>query len=170
MISSLLHLVGLRPRVYYTLTNFRGGAKAPLAPPLNTPMVLYIITSRSNLRSIIYVAKIKLENCINVIDVSCILTPTEDKMTNLNYECNAYKSLYFFNSLKPTSKSIYTSEFSQNCAARNLECCLEHRNICSHLICGVKGTWILFQFVFLMQKFILYAKIAISQKKFQIQF
>ena len=43
MISSLLHLVGLRPRVYYTLTNFRGGgggggAKAPLAPPLNTPM------------------------------------------------------------------------------------------------------------------------------------
>ena len=39
MISSLLHLVGLRPRVYYTITNFRGGgAKAPLAPPLNTPM------------------------------------------------------------------------------------------------------------------------------------
>ena len=34
MISSLLHLVGLQPRVYYTLTNFRGGgAKAPLAPP-----------------------------------------------------------------------------------------------------------------------------------------
>ena len=32
MISSLLHFVGLRPRVYYTLTNFRGG-KAPLAPP-----------------------------------------------------------------------------------------------------------------------------------------
>ena len=25
MISSLLHLVGLRPRVYYTLANFRGG-------------------------------------------------------------------------------------------------------------------------------------------------
>ena len=25
---SLLHLVGLRPRVYYTLTNFRGGGKA----------------------------------------------------------------------------------------------------------------------------------------------
>ena len=34
MISSLLHLVGLRPRVYYTLTNFNGGGgKAPLAPP-----------------------------------------------------------------------------------------------------------------------------------------
>ena len=35
---SLLHLVGLRPRVYYTLTNFKGGGgggggKAPLAPP-----------------------------------------------------------------------------------------------------------------------------------------
>ena len=38
MISSLLQLVGLRHRVYYTLTNFRGGGKAPLAPPLNTPM------------------------------------------------------------------------------------------------------------------------------------
>ena len=50
MISSLLHLIGLRPRVYYTLTKFRGGggAKAPLAPPLNTPMILchaYIPTS-----------------------------------------------------------------------------------------------------------------------------
>ena len=36
MISSLLHrhLVGLRPRVYYTLTNFRGGGEqGPLAPP-----------------------------------------------------------------------------------------------------------------------------------------
>ena len=32
MISRLLHLVGLRPRVYYTLTNFRGG-QGPLAPP-----------------------------------------------------------------------------------------------------------------------------------------
>ena len=40
MISSLLHLVGLRPRVYYTLTNFRGRGKAPLAPPINTPMVI----------------------------------------------------------------------------------------------------------------------------------
>ena len=41
MISSFLHLVGLRSRVYYTLTNFRGGGggKAPLPPPLNTPMV-----------------------------------------------------------------------------------------------------------------------------------
>ena len=33
MIPSLLPLVGLRPRVYYTLTNFRGGGKAPLPPP-----------------------------------------------------------------------------------------------------------------------------------------
>ena len=36
MISSLLHIVGLRLRVYYTLTNFSGwggGGKAPLAPP-----------------------------------------------------------------------------------------------------------------------------------------
>ena len=36
MISSLLHLVGLRPRVYYTVTNFGGGGggrKAPCPPP-----------------------------------------------------------------------------------------------------------------------------------------
>ena len=33
MISSLLHLVGLRPRVYYTLTNFKGGGQGPLGPP-----------------------------------------------------------------------------------------------------------------------------------------
>ena len=33
MISSLLHLVGLRPRVYYTLTNFRGGPRPPWPPP-----------------------------------------------------------------------------------------------------------------------------------------
>ena len=41
MISSLLHLVGLRPRVYYTLTNFRGGGggQRRLGPPLNTPMM-----------------------------------------------------------------------------------------------------------------------------------
>ena len=39
MTSSLLHLVGLRPRVYYTLTNFRGGARPP-CPPLNTPMTI----------------------------------------------------------------------------------------------------------------------------------
>ena len=39
MISSLLHLVGLRPRVYYTLTNFRGGARPPCPPPLNTPII-----------------------------------------------------------------------------------------------------------------------------------
>ena len=37
MISSLLHLVSLRPRVYYTSTNFKGGGggggQAPLSPP-----------------------------------------------------------------------------------------------------------------------------------------
>ena len=43
--SSLLHLVGLRPRVYYTLTNFRGGGQDPLAPPpLKTPMQVDTIT------------------------------------------------------------------------------------------------------------------------------
>ena len=45
MISSLLHLVGLRPRVYYTLTNFRGGggAKAPLAPPSIRQCLLFLL-------------------------------------------------------------------------------------------------------------------------------
>ena len=33
VILTLQHLDGLRPRVYYTLTNFRGGGKAPLPPP-----------------------------------------------------------------------------------------------------------------------------------------
>ena len=43
MISSLPHLVGLRPRVYYTLTNFRGGGARPPWPPFNTPMLFSII-------------------------------------------------------------------------------------------------------------------------------
>ena len=49
MISSLLHLVGLRPRVYYTLTNFRGGGQGPLAPPqyANAKLEYYDITGRS---------------------------------------------------------------------------------------------------------------------------
>ena len=58
MISSLLHLVGLRPRVYYTLTNFRGGGgpRPPWPPPppqyaneqyiLNTKMK---VATRNNL-------------------------------------------------------------------------------------------------------------------------
>ena len=46
MISSFLHLVGLRPRVYYTLTNFRGGgARPPCPPPLNTPMLTAFVFS-----------------------------------------------------------------------------------------------------------------------------
>ena len=46
VISTLLHLVGLRRRVYHTLTNFRGGggkAPSPPPPPLNTPMIYDII-------------------------------------------------------------------------------------------------------------------------------
>ena len=34
----------------------------------------------------------------------------------------------------------------------------------SHIL--IKGTWILFQFLFLMEKSILYAKIAVSSKIF----
>ena len=58
VISTLLHLiVGLRPRVYYTLTNFRGGGgKAPSAPPLNTPMLL-----------------VKFQELVEIIDIKCSL-------------------------------------------------------------------------------------------------
>ena len=47
MISSLLHLVGLRPRVYYTLTNFRGGGgQGPLGP--SSIRQCDVITSKTN--------------------------------------------------------------------------------------------------------------------------
>ena len=49
VISTLLHLVGLRPRVYYTLTNFRGGGQAPLAPPQYTNAYMYIICVEENM-------------------------------------------------------------------------------------------------------------------------
>ena len=42
MISSLLHLVGLRPRVYYTLTNFRGGGEAKAPPPQYANALIYL--------------------------------------------------------------------------------------------------------------------------------
>ena len=46
MISSLLHRIGLRPRDYYTLTNFRGGGGGPRPPPQyangQIPHALYI--------------------------------------------------------------------------------------------------------------------------------
>ena len=55
MIPSLLHLVGLRPRVSYALINFRGEV-AGVMHPLNTPMnfhALYMyhtITRNTNLK------------------------------------------------------------------------------------------------------------------------
>ena len=55
MISNLLHLVGLRPRVYYTLTNFRGGGQGPLAPPLNTTMLLWCLKNL-NLRAVLSIS------------------------------------------------------------------------------------------------------------------
>ena len=47
MISSLLHLVGLRPRVYHTLTNFRegGGGKPQFANVANIMKILYLYIS-----------------------------------------------------------------------------------------------------------------------------
>ena len=57
MISSLLHLVGLRPRVYYTLTNFRGGgAWSPWAPPQYANV--YSVKRRFERYTIIYIWKI----------------------------------------------------------------------------------------------------------------
>ena len=46
MISSVLHLVGLRPRVYYTLTNFMGGGgKAP--PPTIRQWLQYVSANKT---------------------------------------------------------------------------------------------------------------------------
>ena len=82
MISSLLHLFGLRPRVYYTLTNFRGGAKAPLAPPLNTPMgrgteiataLVNDVISYANVRgSTVYTCSLDAEGAFDAIP-HCVL-------------------------------------------------------------------------------------------------
>ena len=56
VILTLLHLDGLRPRVYYTLINFRGGGQGPL-PPVNTPM----LSNRKILcYSIIYIVILKI--------------------------------------------------------------------------------------------------------------
>ena len=50
VISTLLHLVGLRPRVYYTLTNFRGGGgKVPLPPLQYANAYMYIICMEENM-------------------------------------------------------------------------------------------------------------------------
>ena len=72
MISSLLHLVGLRPRDYYTLSNFKGGGgKAPLPPPLNTPMVPYV-------QNLPYEKKIeKPTNCRPYVDLHKIVEARE---------------------------------------------------------------------------------------------
>ena len=57
---------------------------------------------------------------------------------------------------------IYIKDMLLLCYPASL---IQRNATCSYL----KGTGILFQFIFLMQKSILYAKIAISQEKFQIQ-
>ena len=69
MISSLLHLVGLGPRVYYTLTNFRGGgAKAPLATPLNTPM--HVVYSYNDINfTYLYMRTNYLRPLANIVDI-----------------------------------------------------------------------------------------------------
>ena len=52
-IFSLLHLVGLRRRVYYTLTKFRGGQGAPLPPPQ------YANVIDSDLNTILFAQKVR---------------------------------------------------------------------------------------------------------------
>ena len=50
MILSLLHLVGLRPQVYYTLTNFKGGVDKAPWPTLNTPMSKHSVNKARTLK------------------------------------------------------------------------------------------------------------------------
>ena len=83
MISSLLHLVGLQPRVYYTLTNFRGGGKAPLAPPLNTPMQIVHVfqhchTLPINLQKLLYNSQTSIggRQYTIILFISIIFLPT----------------------------------------------------------------------------------------------
>ena len=90
MISSLLHLVGLRPRVYYTLTNFRGGGgQGPLGPPLNTPMIIiqviscYLTLYRSSVAILHYTGHQLLFYIIQVI--SCYLTLYRSSVVILHY-------------------------------------------------------------------------------------
>ena len=68
---SLLHLLGLRPRVYYTLTNFRGVGD-------ETPQHANDICT--NMKILEYVFK----NIIKIIIYSKILGKCTPKNTNLN--------------------------------------------------------------------------------------
>ena len=52
MISNLLQLVGLRPQVYYTLTNFRGGGARPPWPTQISQFSLLTAISKENLGKI----------------------------------------------------------------------------------------------------------------------
>ena len=71
MISSLLHLVGLRPRVYYTLTNFRGGgAKAPWPPPQYANDI-YIYLSSLIKNTVLRIVVIKLPTLGTISDCRC---------------------------------------------------------------------------------------------------
>ena len=67
MISSLLHLVGLRPRVYYTLTNFREGGQGPLGPPpsIRQCIVPDLFPNRAGLR-------VRNVTALNPSTVSCM--------------------------------------------------------------------------------------------------
>ena len=58
---SLVHLIGLSSRVYYTLTNFRGGGGAKV--PLNTPMIitLYILFINAYYISSLYIDLITID-------------------------------------------------------------------------------------------------------------
>ena len=64
MISSLLHLVDRRSRVYYTLTNFRRGTRPfePTPPPINTPMQLHFTKTYINTEVAPHLNYIPLDN------------------------------------------------------------------------------------------------------------
>ena len=61
MISSLLHLVGLRPRVYYTLTNFRGGGARPPWPPpqyANVHLCRNVVIATKQTKNLLFIAEV----------------------------------------------------------------------------------------------------------------
>ena len=95
--SSLLHLVGMRPRVYHTLTNFRGGGARPLWHPLNTPMKclnkFYSLSLSLSLSSFFIVI---LHALLVVFLVTVLVRNEKIKKYIVQVHCNAFDVLEYY--------------------------------------------------------------------------